>query len=197
MSIRWRLFIFPRGHPFSSLALDLRHLQRPSMEVQRGGRSRRTHGDRHGPRRERRHNGCPRARNPARCFRARFFPSRASAVARLRVIALERRNTSQYDPSDRGMFVDELLYEPALVTTPGGQWGTHAFEIRAHELAHADGSRYIDLACSLAGLLRGSPMGVPGPSLYSDRNEFEWGAPPPTSNISTRVWRGTRSNLFG
>ena len=125
-----------------------------------------------------------------------FFRREPRPSPRLRVIALRREEYIQYDPSDRGMFVDELLYEPALVTTPGGQWGTHAFEIRAHELAHAMASRYIDLALQPRWFAEGLAMAFQTVTYDSDRNEFELGRAPPNFEYLYESLEGEPDRIY-
>jgi hypothetical protein len=64
---------------------------------------------------------------------------------RARVLALRREEYGHFDRVYVGTFVSSVLFQPMLITSPGGDWDTFSADIRKHELAHYVSSLYVDI----------------------------------------------------
>jgi len=64
---------------------------------------------------------------------------------RARVLALRVDEYRHFDRVYVGTFVSSVLFQPMLITSPGGDWDTFSADIRKHELAHYVSSLYIDI----------------------------------------------------
>jgi tetratricopeptide (TPR) repeat protein len=73
------------------------------------------------------------------------FGGEPAQAARMRVIALRHDEYAQYDRVASGNFLNWVLFQPILVITPGGDWGTFASDLRKHELGHYVSSLYVDM----------------------------------------------------
>jgi hypothetical protein len=63
----------------------------------------------------------------------------------LRVLALRYDEYSHFDRKAEGRYISTVLFQPLLLTSPGGVWGTYQSDVRKHELARAVASLYIDM----------------------------------------------------
>jgi tetratricopeptide (TPR) repeat protein len=63
---------------------------------------------------------------------------------RVRVLALRQDEYRHFDRSSDGYFLSSALYQPLLITSPGGDWDTFDADVRKHELAHYVSSLYVD-----------------------------------------------------
>ena len=63
----------------------------------------------------------------------------------MRVLALRQEEYGHYDRINAGTFVFNSLFQPMLITSPGGDWDTFSSDVRKHELAHYLSSLYIDI----------------------------------------------------
>jgi tetratricopeptide (TPR) repeat protein len=63
---------------------------------------------------------------------------------RVRVLALRRDEYGHFDRKNAGVFISSALFQPLLVTSPGGEWKTFDADVRKHELGHYVASLYVD-----------------------------------------------------
>jgi len=72
------------------------------------------------------------------------FGGEPPAGPRARVLALRSDEYHHFDRVNAGAFVSSALFQPLLVTSPGGEWDTFAADVRKHELGHYVASLYVD-----------------------------------------------------
>jgi hypothetical protein len=63
---------------------------------------------------------------------------------RTRVLALRQDEYHHFDRKNAGVFIASALFQPLLVTSPGGDWDTFEADIRKHELGHYVANLYVD-----------------------------------------------------
>jgi hypothetical protein len=73
------------------------------------------------------------------------FGGEPAASTRVRVLALRHDEYAHFGHVAAGNFLSWTLFQPLLVTSPGGDWETFAADVRKHELAHYVSSLYVDL----------------------------------------------------
>jgi hypothetical protein len=73
------------------------------------------------------------------------FGGEPAPAARVRVLALRQDEYAHFGHQAAGVFVDWTLFQPMLVTSPGGDWATFSSNVRKHELAHYVSSLYVDM----------------------------------------------------
>jgi len=72
------------------------------------------------------------------------FGGEREATAKVRVLALRSDEFGHFANEAAGIFLNRVLFQPLLVTSPGGDWDTFTADIRKHELAHYVTSLYVD-----------------------------------------------------
>jgi hypothetical protein len=64
---------------------------------------------------------------------------------KLRVLALRSDEYGYYGTQSTGVFMSNVLHQPVLATSPGGEWGSMQNNIRVHEIAHYVSSLYMNI----------------------------------------------------
>jgi hypothetical protein len=86
------------------------------------------------------------------------FGGEPAKAPRVRVLALRQDEYAHFDRVNAGTFVIWALYQPILITSPGGDWDTFASDIRKHELAHYVSSLYVDMRLQPRWLAEGTAV---------------------------------------
>jgi tetratricopeptide (TPR) repeat protein len=73
------------------------------------------------------------------------FGGEPAPAPRVRVLALRQDEYAHFGHVAAGNFISWTLYQPILVTSPGGDWDTFAADVRKHELAHYVSNLYVDM----------------------------------------------------
>ncbi len=64
---------------------------------------------------------------------------------KVRVLALRTDEFGHFSAEAVGFYLNRVLFQPILVTSPGGDWDTFTADIRKHELAHYVSSLFVDM----------------------------------------------------
>jgi len=96
---------------------------------------------------------------------------------KLRVLALRSDEYGHYGTQSVGVFMSNVLFQPVLATSPGGEWGTMQNDIRVHEIAHYVSNLYANIDRQPRWFAEG--FGKYLETLrYDDKGKVEVGRPP-------------------